>query len=141
MNYWLQCSEGNIHEIGGMLERKPCSKIVYLTCNTLLYTLLYTGFFLSKGQEKKYISLTASKVTQLFFLFDNQLIRHWNRAFLPIIRRLSYLHTQRFSAKLKTIIPKIFLESIVFMQLKCHQSWIIKFQDLMNMYLHNTCVH
>lgn len=110
----------------------------------MLYTVVYTvkhWFFLSKGKEKKYISLTASKVTQLFFLFDNQLIRHWNRAFLPIIRRLSYLHTQRFSAKLKTIIPKYFLESIVFMQLKCHQSWIIKFQDLMNMYLHNTCVH
>lgn len=108
MNYWRQCSAGNIHEIGGMLERKPCSKIVYLTCYTLLYTLLYTGFFLSKGKEKKYISLAASKVTQLFFLFDSQLIRHWNRAFLPITRRLSYLHTQRFSAKLKTIIPKKF---------------------------------
>lgn len=105
MNYWRQCSAGNIHEIGGMLERKPCSKIVYLTCYTLLYTLLYTGFFI-KGQRKKYISLTASKVTQLFFLFDSQLIRHWNRAFLPINRRLSYLHTQRFSAKLKTIIPQ-----------------------------------
>lgn len=107
MNYWRQCSAGNIHEIGGMLERKPCSKTVYLTCYTLLYTLLYTGFFI-KGQRKKYISLTASKVTQLFFLFDSQLIRHWNRAFLPITRRLSYLHTQRFSAKLKTIIPKTF---------------------------------
>lgn len=140
MNYWRQCSAGNIHEIGGMLERKHCSKTVYLTCYTLLYTLLYTGFFI-KGQRKKYISLTASKVTHLFFLFDSQLIRHWNRTFLPITRRLSYLHTQRFSAKLKTIIPKKFLESIVFMQLKCHQSWIIKFQDLMNMYLHNTCVH
>lgn len=79
---------------------------------TVIYTVIHWVFFI-KGQRKKYISFTASKVTQLFFLFDSQLIRHWNRAFLPITRRLSYLHTQRFSAKLKTIIPKNFLESIV----------------------------
>lgn len=143
INYWII----DVNAVQGIfMKLVGCSKesLVVNCILNMLYTVVYTvihWFFLSKGKEKKYISLTASKVTQLFFLFDNQLIRHWNRAFLPIIRRLSYLHTQRFSAKLKTIIPKIFLESIVFMQLKCHQSWIIKFQDLMNMYLHNTCVH
>lgn len=143
INYWII----DVNAVQGIfMKLVGCSKesLVVNCILNMLYTVVYTVIhwvFLSKGKEKKYISLTASKVTQLFFLFDNQLIRHWNRAFLPIIRRLSYLHTQRFSAKLKTIIPKNFLESIVFMQLKCHQSWIIKFQDLMNMYLHNTCVH
>lgn len=143
INYWII----DVNAVQGIfMKLVGCSKesLVVNCILNMLYTVIYTvihWFFLSKGKEKKYISLTASKVTQLFFLFDSQLIRHWNRTFLPITRRLSYLHTQRFSAKLKTIIPKNFLESIVFMQLKCHQSWIIKFQDLMNMYLHNTCVH
>lgn len=73
-------------------KKKPCCIIVWLTC--------YTLYFYQRT-KKKYISLTARNVTQLFFLFDSQLIRHWNKAFLPITRRLSYLHTQRFCAKLK----------------------------------------
>lgn len=91
--FWRQYSAGNIHQIGGILEKKkPCCIIVWLTC--------YTLYFYQRT-KKKYISLTARNVTQLFFLFDSQLIRHWNKAFLPITRRLSYLHTQRFCAKLK----------------------------------------
>lgn len=110
INYWII----DVNAVQGIfMKLVGCSKesLVVNCILNMLYTVVYTvihWFFLSKGKEKKYISLTASKVTQLFFLFDNQLIRHWNRAFLPITRRLSYLHAQRFSAKLKTIIPKKF---------------------------------